>query len=451
MSPQFDRLRRGARQALRLAPALIGLLLASASAGTGSDPQDRFLLSSEGSGRATAYLESPKIATFGERTHVAWLDTPPEGFRVRIRTLDHKTGEWSEAWTIGEAHNNHGGPALTVDREGYLHVLYFSHHHPFRYRRSVNPNDASAWMPYEEFGEDLTYPALVCAEDGTLILTARRSYEEQPWELEMWKKPAGRPWERVGTLLRARYPGYAQFAASLAWGPDHQRLHLGMRIYEMAELEEDAPFTTIGYLVSPDGGTTWEWSNGRVVDLPATAETVDRIASGRAGEGRILNGGSIDVNGAGTPFVPYSVHVQDSSQAYLATPWKEDAWRHRHLNPFLPEGFRDWSLFMHGGIAFGASGVATLVGTVMQVAPDGLAWGEPSMEVVRMRSSDNGHTFSGMIMGRPDPDTPRWMPNIERPTGFNRMPERPSFIFTEGVRGESLDDRLSNRVWWIAD
>ena len=124
------------------------------------------LISSTGSGRATAYLESTKIITYADKTHVAWLDSVAEGFRVRIRTRDAVSGAWSPVWTIGEAANNHGGPALTVDRDGYLHVVYYAHHHPVRYRRSVRPNDASAWGPIEAFGENLTYPALVAMVIG---------------------------------------------------------------------------------------------------------------------------------------------------------------------------------------------------------------------------------------------------------------------------------------------
>ena len=87
--------------------------------------KEPFLLSSEGSGRATAYLESPKIISFEGKTHVAWLDSPTEGFRIRIRTLDQKTGVWSKTYTVGVAQDNHGGPALTIDGEGYLHIVYY--------------------------------------------------------------------------------------------------------------------------------------------------------------------------------------------------------------------------------------------------------------------------------------------------------------------------------------
>ena len=422
-------------------------MLAGCSAGKIED--ERFLLSSEGSGRATAYLESPKIVSFEGKTHVAWLDSPKEGFRIRIRTMDQSSGDWSETWTIGEAQDNHGGPALTIDEEGYLHILFYSHHHPFRYRRSVRPNDASEWLPFEEFGVDLTYPALVCAKDGTLIMVARRSFDKQPWELEMWSKAPGKAWSPQRSLLRSRHGIYSQFAASLAWGPNHETLHLGARIYEMPADEALSPLTTVGYLRSSDGGVTWEGSSGVPIKMPATPDTIDAIASGRAKESRILNAGSIGIDREGRPFVPYSIRTQDTSQAYLATPIGEGKWRHVHLNPFLPLGYREWDLFMHGGVSFGSSGQPVVAATMMHIAEDGVDWGEVTTELVRFRSLDGGETFVGEAFALPSADEPRWMPNLERPTGFNEMPPEPALIYTDGVRGEALGDQLSNRVWWL--
>ena len=87
---------------------------------------------------------------------MAWLDSPTEGFRVRVRTLDRTTGQWSPTYTIGHAHDNHGGPALTIDGDGFLHVVYFPHHHAMRYRKSKRPGDASEWEPEILFGETNT-------------------------------------------------------------------------------------------------------------------------------------------------------------------------------------------------------------------------------------------------------------------------------------------------------
>ena len=64
-----------------------------AAPASGKSP-DSFLLSTVGCGRATGYAESNKIVTQGDLTHVAWLDSPPEGFRVRVRTLNRRSGQW---------------------------------------------------------------------------------------------------------------------------------------------------------------------------------------------------------------------------------------------------------------------------------------------------------------------------------------------------------------------
>lgn len=430
-------------QSVRLQMGLLAVFFAAELSGQGD------LISEAGSGRATAYLESPKIISHSGKTHVAWLDSEAEGFRVRIRTRDVARGEWSPVWTIGEAANNHGGPALTVDAEGYLHVVYYAHHHPVRYRRSVRPNDASEWGPIEQFGENLTYPALVCAADGSLLFAARRSYDDRPWELEVWRRPVGEGWRRVGPVVRSRYNGYAQFAASLSWGPDKHRLHLATRLYETINDDTRAPLTTIGYLFSEDGGLTWRRSNGDLVELPATAETVDRVAVADGSVGRILSGGSMAVDASGRPHLVYSERIQAAGHGYWATPGEGGPWRQLLLNPHLPEPVRGYSLHIYGGISFAASGDALLVGTVMDIGPDDLGWGEATMEVVLFTANVEKGAVAGHLVRPPDRSVPRWLPNIERETGFNTIAGWPAVVYTEGDRGAGLEDRLSNRVWWV--
>ncbi|MEJ6601727.1 MAG: BNR-4 repeat-containing protein [Opitutaceae bacterium] len=410
---------------------------------------ERTIISEEGSGRATAYIESPKIISFEGKTHVAWLDSPTEGFRIRIRTLDRSTGEWSGATTIGEATDNHGGPALTIDEAGYLHVVYYSHHHPFRYSRSVRPNDASEWTEYQEFGIDLTYPSLVCAPDGTLILTARRSFKEKPWDLEMWTKAPDQPWARKHAILSARYGVYSQYGSSLAWSADHKTLHLGFRIYELPNFDTNMPECTVGYLASHDNGNTWHGSDGQPVAIPATAATVDIIAHGLNTQGRILHSGSMAVGPDDQPHIPYSVRTQKSAQGFLATPIGDGRWNHHHLNQYLPPAYRNWGLYLNGAVSFGTAGQPTVLGTVLQVSRDDHAWGQVSTELVRFRSNDGGKTFIADILDEANPESPRWMPSIERPTGFNEMPAYPSFIYTDGVVGSSLHDQLSNKVIYV--
>jgi len=408
-----------------------------------------FLLSTTGSGRATAYIESPKIITFRGKTHVTWLDTPPAGFRIKIRTLDHATGQWSDAVTVGEAVDNHGGPALTVDAEGYLHIVYYSHHHPFRYHRSVRPNDASEWGPMEQFGTDLTYPTLVCARDGTLILTARRSYEKEPWELELWRKPRGGVWTRQGAILKSQRPNYSQYAASMSWEPDHRGMVLTFRVYEQPSYDTPpVSYTWIGVMRSPDEGRTWQKLDGTPIPLPATLDTGDVIFRTRSADGRHAEAGATVLGPDGQLFVAYSDRLAYSAQSYLATPRAGGGWDHLHLNPYLPPELRNHALIMSGGMAYTSDGRLIILAPLLDLSDAGEYWGHPSTRIVRFESTDGGKTFTAGLLGGGIPGEPQWMPSVERATGFNELPETPSVLYTEGGRGAGLGDVLKNHVLW---
>lgn len=411
-------------------------------------PTVPFLLSATGSGRATAYLESGKIITFQGRTHVTWLDTPPEGFRIMIRTLDHASGQWSPAVTVGEAVDNHGGPALTVDASGYLHIVYFSHHHPFRYHRSVRPNDASAWGAMEQFGVDLTYPTLLCAPDGSLILSARRSFEDRPWELELWTKAPGAVWMRQRSVLRSRQLNYSQFATSMMWAPDHRRLLLSFRIYELPDYEKKDAITAVSCITSPDSGETWTKLDGSPLTLPATVDDLDNLVVCDSRDGRVADTGSMAVSPEGTPYLTYSVKNAVTAECYLVALSPGGGRRQVLLNPYLPATHRGWAMVHQGGVVCTADGRLIVVSTLMDMKPGTELWAHPSTEIAQFISQDGGRTFTAGLLSSPDPQVPHWLPNLEKPTGFNETPPHLGMIYTAGGAGAGLGDVLRNQVWW---
>lgn len=423
----------------------------------------RSILSSEGSGRATAYAEQHKIVTLADKTHVVWLDADETRFLVRGCTLDRSTGQWSGAVTIGEAQDNHGGPSLTADSEGYLHVVYYPHHQQVRYRKSVRPNDLSAWSDEVLFGEGLSYPTMICAPDNTLVLTARRGYfdttgeyvHSQHMEQELWTKAPAGNWERRSTLFRSRFPRYAQFATSLAWGTDGQTLHLSARMYETPRESGAKALTTIAYMRSADRGVTWTRSDGTRIELPATAETVDVVASGGGTEGPLLNMGPLAISPKGIPHLPYTANGNGHSRLYLATPAAERGWMHREMAPMIPVELRDWivDFGMGGGLTFSESSRATLAVVVLNPTQEERGtlkeWGHPTTEVFRLWSDDGFVTSRGGLLGQVDAGEPHWLVNIERATGHNRVSDEPGIIFTAGIAGAGLKDlKLENRVIW---
>lgn len=417
------------------------------------------VLTERGSGRATAYQEQSKIITFGEKTHVVWLDAEATGFKVRGRTLDRVTGQWSPIVSIGEAQDNHGGPTLTVDSKGYLHVVYYPHHAPCRYRRSTRPNDLSEWEPEIQFGEGLTYPSMICSPDDTLILTARHGYYLPGGDgavridQELWKKPANGQWRRESILMTSRVQGYAQMPAALAWGKDGRTIHLSTRIYEKSPAGVERQ--SVAYMVSGDAGVTWAKSDGTLVSLPATADNMDVIASDVSGLHPSFASGPVGVDAQGNPHVLYSAAIGKTTRLYLATPVVGLGWTRRDLSAYLPEEIRGWNvtLGMGGALTFSETGRATIVAVAVNVPIEERTplkeWGHPSCEIVRLWSDDGLRTFQSEILAPKNTEQTHWLPNLEHPTGHNRVPKEPGIIYTVGGAGAGLKDLdLNNQVWW---
>ena len=118
-------------------------------------------LAKDGSTRATAYHKSNKIITAGGRIFVGWLDV---GNNSCVASCDLKTKTWSQTVILGDGQDNHAGPALAIDSQGFLYAMFGPHWaQPFRFRKSLKPYDASEWTPaaklYPEW--NCSYPSMV--------------------------------------------------------------------------------------------------------------------------------------------------------------------------------------------------------------------------------------------------------------------------------------------------
>ncbi len=417
----------------------------SHSTGDSSESASLTSLSENGCGRATGYAESNKIVRIGDKTHVAWLDSEEERFWVRIRTYDHTKNEWSPVYTVGEAYDNHGGPALTRDREGYLHIVYYPHHHPFRYRRSKEVNDASAWTEVIQFGERCTYPTLVCDDEDTLYLTCRESSETQ-WRMDMYKKPAGGEWQGPTTLLKGNAPsGYTRWQDSLVFSPDGETLHMGFMIYEREPYESGY---AIGYLKTEDGGERWQRADGTQVELPASPATIDLIDGSREPqEVPNFRPGAIAVSPEGTPWMIYSQLHEQPFTTWLAHPNDEGEWKQRNILPEVQKRWPNRSVQTPGCITFDREGRMYLALTTVQ-ADQSTFWGNPTNEVIVLISEDRGQSFETYAISETDNQVPNWLPNLQRATRPELLEGAPTMIFTHGVKGETNKDILSNKVYW---
>jgi hypothetical protein len=215
------------------------------------------------------------VVSWGDRVHVTWGEaTDPAvtvpGVPTFVATYDRRTGQTSAPVLVGygpPANDVHNTPSITVDGEGYLHVLVGTHGRPFQYTRSLQPNSADGgWTPAAAAaeGQNQTYIGFVCGPDNTLHVVFRLWRWGEPYPdsshatLAYQRKRPGQPWEAPRVLVVAPFSEYSVFYHRLTL--DHAgRLFLSYDYWSTYWFyRNDHPGNRRAVLMSPDGGDTWQ-------------------------------------------------------------------------------------------------------------------------------------------------------------------------------------------------
>ncbi|MHC4399886.1 MAG: BNR-4 repeat-containing protein [Planctomycetota bacterium] len=216
------------------------------------------------------------VVSRGTKVHVAWAEATEPGEKVSgvptyVVTYDRQTGALGTPALVGygpPANDVHNSPSITIDGQGYLHVLAGTHGQPFPYARSLEANDAGGgWTEPVPVGEGLrqTYIGLVCGPDDTLHLAFRFwRYSTDPFPashhatLAYQRKPPGKPWEPPRVLIVSAFSEYSIFYHRLTID------RLGRLFLSYDYWSTYWFYRTDHYgnrrvlLTSPDGGQTWK-------------------------------------------------------------------------------------------------------------------------------------------------------------------------------------------------
>ena len=210
------------------------------------------------------------------RVHVVWAEaTDPEekvpGVPTYVATYDRRTRTLGEPALVGYGappNDVHNSPSITMDSQGYLHVLAGTHGQPFQYARSLEPNDAGrGWTEAEPVGEGLrqTYIGMVCGPDDTLHLVFRLWwYATDPFPashhatLAYQRKRPGEPWQEPRVLIVPPFSEYSIFYHRLTIDR-LGRLFLSYDYWSTYWFyRTDHRGNRRALVMSPDGGETWK-------------------------------------------------------------------------------------------------------------------------------------------------------------------------------------------------
>ena len=94
------------------------------------------------------------------------------GVPTYVRSYDIATKQFSEPIYVGHAgghyYDNHNWSSISVDDEGYLHVILIGHNFPLLYRKSSKPFDCTQWEPIEVVSSGISYASLNVDKDGNV-------------------------------------------------------------------------------------------------------------------------------------------------------------------------------------------------------------------------------------------------------------------------------------------
>ncbi len=221
------------------------------------------------------------VVSQGMKVHVVWGEAtdPAEkvpGVPMYAATWDREAGKLSEAVLLGYGappNDVHNSPSVTMDSQGYLHVLLGTHGKPFLHARSLKPNDTgSGWTEAQPTGEGLpqTYIGLVCGKDDSLVVAFRlwRSGVEpftagSHGTLAVQLKRPGGAWEPPQVLVVPPFSEYSIFYHRLTVDRAG-RLFLSYDYWSTFWFYRTDHFGhRRALMVSPDGGRTWKLAETR--------------------------------------------------------------------------------------------------------------------------------------------------------------------------------------------
>lgn len=196
--------------------------------------------------------------------HVARRDLPAGSWQTRA--LDVETG----------LRDGHYTPAVGVGPDGHLFLCYNTRNSPIRWRRSDAPGEISFGeerVGMTDSNEDSAcYPEFTRLLDGTLLFGYRNGKSgDGDWQLNRWTADGWQPLHHPLTDGEGERNSYHWNLVQSADGTVH---------YFFCWRNNARPGvgnSDLCYARSPDGGESWERSDGRGYSLPVTRETAEVV------------------------------------------------------------------------------------------------------------------------------------------------------------------------------
>ncbi len=249
----------------------------------GIEWEEPILISKECLGVSSHSGIPSSMVSRGSKIFLCWGEaSDPEASRdeipgvpVFVATYDKSAKRLEQPVLVGYGappNDVHNIPGITMDSEGYLHVLTGTHGKPFEYTRSLEPESTQGgWtgakpiMEADDSRSTQTYIGLVTGLDNTLHLVFRLwQYDTKYFpdnyfaSLAYMSKKPGKPWSEPRLLVVAPFSSYSLYRHRLTIDREG-RLFLSYLYWTTYWFyRNDRQSNERSLLMSPDGGKSWK-------------------------------------------------------------------------------------------------------------------------------------------------------------------------------------------------
>jgi len=238
----------------------------------------RTMLVAEGEDLMIESFGARRIVRLGETSFIGYAEKLGDGWQIRVRGLNHNTGQLSGPFDVAPGTDNHSIMGLVADSRGILHCVSGGHG-PLTYVRSLRPADPSEWTPPVQIATEGTYAMLMIDRADRMYVF----YRHESRNLALQTCEPGGEWQPT-RIIGTTVSGLVFYIMGVAIGSEEgqQSLHIAGHFYgHPEECGKPWPREAYGYRVMPwyirsrDGGQTWETAGGESLVLPISEETID--------------------------------------------------------------------------------------------------------------------------------------------------------------------------------
>lgn len=280
---------------------------------------------------ALEWFQKPAAVRISEprdQTVVAYLQ---HSGRVLSRSYDHQQKSWTPSVLMVDlvpefgraAIDDHNPPSLLALRDGTILAFTAVHDRTdaLGVQSTIGPGDITRWSPwsriFNQTGVEYNYPQAIERADGSIILFFRMGTWRSAQEGYSISEDGGRTWSEPTKLIDFG-AGVGIYAHVEGRG---SAIHLAWNVRRL----EGAP-SELYYAVSPDGGLTWQTSNGQPLSLPLSGNNSETLQA----KPEPLFVWDITIDLAGQPHIAY-IHGSPPRARYGVAVKENSEWRLSNL------------------------------------------------------------------------------------------------------------------------